>query len=304
MKNLKDKYLHTDLASEGSKFPDSSLRGATYEEKSVNGNTVARLHITDSEGAESLGKPIGRYITVGFTKCDELCEKDRVSLIETVSNEIRTLAKSMCPDGISGILVAGLGNRSITSDSLGPICTDNINITRHLNLSESDKKYLPEISAIAPGVLAQTGIETVELIRGAAQSCQPSLIIVIDALASRSVGRLASTVQLSDTGISPGSGIGNHRKTINSETVGFPVMAIGVPTVVDSATLVLDALERAGIEEYPDSLIPVLEEGMSFFVTLKDSDIAVSELSSILFEALNLFFSSIGNASGIKGDCE
>ena len=131
---------------------------------------------------------------------------------------------------------------------------------------------------------------------------KPDAVIAIDALASRSVGRLASTVQLSDTGISPGSGIGNHRKTINSETVGFPVMAIGVPTVVDSATLVLDALERAGIEEYPDSLIPVLEEGMSFFVTLKDSDIAVSELSSILFEALNLFFSSIGNTNGIKGE--
>ncbi len=298
MNTLKDKYIRTDLAAEGSKIPDSSLRGATYEEEVSDGHTVARLHITDDEGAESVGKPIGRYVTVAFQKYENFTDRERESLIKTVSEEIERLAKSMCPNGINGILVAGLGNRKITSDSLGPMCTDNINITRHLNAADGEKTYFPEISAIAPGVLAQTGIETVELIRGAAESCQPSLVIAIDALASRAVGRLASTVQLSDTGIAPGSGIGNHRKKINSETIGFPVMAIGVPTVVDSATLVLDALERAGIEDYPESLIPVLEEGMSFFVTLKDSDLAILELSNIIFDALNMFFASLGDQKG------
>ena len=298
MNSLKNKYLRTDLAAEGSKIPDSSIRGAIYDEEKIDSHTVARLHVTDEEGADSVGKPIGRYVTVGFKKCEELTDSERASLIKAVSEEIKRLAESMCPSGISCILVAGLGNRKITSDSLGPICTENVNVTRHLNQNDDERKYLPEVCAISPGVLAQTGIETLDLIRGAAESCKPSLVIVIDALASRSVGRLASTVQLSDTGIAPGSGIGNHRKKINSDTVGFPVMAIGVPTVVDSATLVLDALERAGIEDYPDSLIPVLEEGMSFFVTLKDSDIAVLELSNIIFESLNSFFAYLGDKNG------
>ena len=294
MNSLKSKYLRTDLAAEGNQIPDLSQSGTRYEEESFDIGTVARLHITSKEGAESVGKPIGRYVTVGFQKYENFTAEERDSLIKTVFEEIKRLAENMCPDGIKGILVAGLGNRKITSDSLGPLCSDGINITRHINVSGTENKIYPEISAISPGVLAQTGIETVELIRGAAQNCDPSLVIVIDALASRSVSRLASTVQLSDTGIAPGSGIGNHRRKINSETVGYPVMAIGVPTVVDSATLVLDALERAGIEDYPDSLIPILEEGMSFFVTLKDSDLAVLELSNIIFESLNMFFSFIG----------
>ncbi len=295
MKNDSKKYLRTDLAAEGSPMPDSSLRGVKYEEENINSFNVARLHIQNEDGAKEIGKPIGHYVTVGFPGRENFDDEKTEKLINAVSNEIKKLAESMCPSGINSILVAGLGNRKITSDSLGPNCTDNISITRHLNYQDSEKKYFPEVSAIAPGVLAQTGIETVELIRGAAENCHPSLVIAVDALASRSVGRLASTIQLSDTGIAPGSGIGNHRKKISSETIGFPVMAIGVPTVVDSATLVLDALERAGIEDYPDTLIPILEEGSNFFVTLKDSDLALRELSRILFEALNLFFFSLGN---------
>ncbi len=295
MKNSSKKYIRTDLAAEGSPMPDLSLRGVDYQEENINSFTVARLQIQNEDGAKEIGKPIGHYVTVGFPGRENFDGEKTEDLIRVVSNEIKILADKMCPSGIDSILIAGLGNRKITSDALGPSCTDNINITRHLNYQGGEKKYFPEISAISPGVLAQTGIETVELIRGAAENCHPSLVIAVDALASRSVGRLASTIQLSDTGIAPGSGIGNHRKKINSETIGFPVMAIGVPTVVDSATLVLDALERAGIEDYPDSLIPILEEGSNFFVTLKDSDLAVCELSRILFEALNLFFFSLGN---------
>lgn len=287
-----EKYIRTDLAAEGTPLPDSSASGIDYNEYDGTFFSIARLHIQNEKGAKEIGKPIGHYVTVAFPDRESLDSEKNEKLVYAVSEEIKRLAAIICPSGISSVLVAGLGNRKITSDSLGPMCTDNLSITRHLSV-EGDKKYFPEISAISPGVLAQTGIETVELIRGAAENCHPSLVIVIDALASRSVGRLASTVQLSDTGISPGSGIGNHRKKIDSDTIGFPVMAIGVPTVVDSATLVLDALERAGIEEYPDALIPILEEGSNFFVTLKDGDLAVAELSKILFEALNLFFFSL-----------
>ena len=293
MKLQSKKYIRTDLAAEGSSFPDASLPGVDYSEKEENGISVARLHIKNDEGASALEKPIGHYITVAFDPGERLSEQASSTITQTVALEIERLAHKMCPNGISSVLVAGLGNRRITSDSLGPLCTDNLNITRHISLA-GEKRLYPEISAISPGVLAQTGIETLEIIKGAAESCHPSLVIAVDALAARSIGRLASTVQISDTGIAPGSGIGNHRKKINSETIGFPVMAIGVPTVVDSATLVLDALERAGITEYPDALIPILEEGSSFFVTLKDGDLAVSELSRILFGALNTFFISLG----------
>ena len=295
MKKHTSKYVHTDLAAEGSSLPESSLEGVSYTEEELGFCNVQRLHIKNKAGEEKIGKPIGRYVTVSFPARETSDEENNEKLTLAVSSEIKRLARLMCPTQIDTVLVAGLGHRNITSDSLGPLCTDQINVTRHLG-----EKYLPAVAAIAPGVLAQTGIETVELIRGASENCQPSLVIVIDALASRSVERLARTVQLSDTGISPGSGIGNHRKRINAETVGFPVMAIGVPTVVDSATLVIDALERAGIEEYPEALTSVLEQGRDFFVTLKDSDSAVSDLSRILFDALNLFFFEIGNKS--QGD--
>ncbi len=292
MKEHSKKYVHTDLAAEGSSLPDSSLDGVDYTEEDLGFCTVQRLHIKTNGGASRLGKAIGRYVTLGFPSREDQGENDAERITNAVSDEIKRLAGSMCPDGVCSVLVAGLGNRNITSDSLGPLCTDGINVTRHLG-----EKYPPAVAAISPGVLAQTGIETLELIRGAAENCSPSLVIVIDALAARSLDRLARTVQLSDTGISPGSGIGNHRKRISAETVGFPVMAIGVPTVVDSATLVIDALEKAGIEEYPETLIPVLEKGSEFFVTLKDSDSAVSELSRILFDALNIFFFNVGNKS-------
>ncbi|MBE6619213.1 MAG: GPR endopeptidase [Ruminococcaceae bacterium] len=296
MKNYPSQYIHTDLAAEGSSLPDGSGKGTDYSEEDFGFFTVARLHIKNDEGAEQIGKPIGRYVTVAFPDREDLSPDDCEKLTLAVSHEIERLARDMCPKGIDSVLVAGLGNRNITSDSLGPLCTDSVNVTRHLRDKDGNSIF-PAVSAIAPGVLAQTGIETLELIRGAAENCRPSLVIVIDALAARSVDRLARTVQLSDTGISPGSGIGNHRKKISSETIGCPVMAVGVPTVVDSATLVLDALERAGISEYPEALIPILEQGSEFFVTLKDSDAAVDELSRMLFDALNLFFFEIGNNS-------
>ena len=293
MKEASKKYIRTDIASEGSSLPESSIIGVDYSEQEILGTSVVRLHIKNEDGARALEKPIGHYVTVAFDLHGDQDEILRDNVVSAVSGEIRELALKLCDKKISSVLVAGLGNRRITSDSIGPLCTDSINITRHLGVA-GEKKPFPEISAISPGVLAQTGIETLDLIKGAANSCNPSLVIIVDALAARSIGRLASTVQISDAGISPGSGIGNHRKKIDSESIGFPVMAIGVPTVVDSATLVLDALERAGICEYPESLIPILEEGSSFFVTLKDSDLAVCELSEILYRALNDFFDSIG----------
>ena len=191
------------------------------------------------------------------------------------------------------VLVAGLGNSDITADAIGPLTIKNLTVTRHLREMEP-KIYSSlgfcEIAALSPGVLGQTGIETVELIRGAVQNCTPDIVIVIDALAARSCERLAATVQISDAGIRPGSGIGNMRMAINTETLGVPVISVGIPTVVNSSTLVYEALNRAGIKEYSQELQEVLENGRSFFVTPKESDIITKQLSLLLSDALSMAF--------------
>ena len=146
------------------------------------------------------------------------------------------------------------------------------------------------LSALSPGVLGQTGIETLELLRGTVRSVRPDVMVVVDALAARSCERLASTVQISDTGISPGSGVGNHRAAINRETVGIPVIVLGVPTVVNSSTLVYDALEQAGIHEISPPLRHVLENGKSFFVSPKESDVITEAVSGLLSSAINTAF--------------
>ena len=195
----------------------------------------------------------------------------------------------------SSVLTVGLGNRDITADALGPKTVDGLLVTRHIKEYKPDifeKIGQREMSALCPGVVGQTGIETFELIEGAVKRVCPDLVIVIDALAARSVDRLATTVQISDTGIAPGSGIGNKRRRIDRESLGVPVLAVGVPTVVDSATLVYDALGRAGIEETSEELERVLENSRSFFVSLKESDVAVSESARLLANAINYAFRS------------
>jgi spore protease len=147
------------------------------------------------------------------------------------------------------------------------------------------------LAAIAPGVVGQTGIETAELIRSAVEAISPSVLICIDALAARSVDRLAVTVQLSNTGIAPGSGIGNHRQAINRDFLGIPVIAIGVPTVVDSSTMVYGMLEKAGVTEISEALETELENGRSFFVTLKETDTATAEMARLIARAIQLAFS-------------
>ena len=304
------KFLHTDLAYEQRPFPtgkngrkDGKEEKGENREKEESGVTlgeekngdvlISRMSILNASASKRLGRPVGEYVTVSFPPLCDIGEEEEKDLIGTISRETERLCVKNCPGGISGILVAGLGNRMITSDALGPFCASGIGITRHV--PAETRSTHPEISAISPGVLSQTGIETLELIKGAVNASRPSAVIVVDALAAKSVYRLARTVQLTDTGITPGSGIGNHRRTIARDELGVPVIAVGVPTVVDSATLVLDALERAGVEfsSLPDSMNDVLKDGESFFVTLKDSDTAVERMSGVISSALNNFFERI-----------
>jgi spore protease len=218
------------------------------------------------------------------------------SLSAHVAREIRAMCEKVCGRRVDrgfGVLVAGLGNSDITPDAIGPDSVRKLNVTRHLRaLDEAlyDTVGRCEISAVFPGVLGQTGIETVELIRGAAENARPDVVLAIDALAARSCERLAATVQLSDSGIHPGSGIGNNRKAICHETVGVPVIALGVPTVVDSSTLVYDALRRAGIEDVRPELRQVLENGRSFFVSPKESDVITERVSDLIADAVDTAF--------------
>ena len=281
---------HSDLALE-------NAEGSTdISEESRDGCIIYRLAIRGASDERKYGKPRGQYVTVSCGPTWEMEDDEIEGVSRVLAAELRRMTRDVCHrplDADFGVLVAGLGNDEITADAIGPGAVRRLEVTRHL------RTYLPDtygklgvcaISALSPGVLGQTGIETVELIRGAVENAKPDLVIAIDALAARSVERLASTIQLADIGIDPGSGVGNHRKAICRDTVGVPVIALGVPTVVDSATLVYDALAMAGIESVDRQLHEVLKKGREFFVSPKQSDMIVKKVSALLARAIGLAF--------------
>lgn len=288
-------FIRTDLADEGPFSGEKNYNGISVSDKQFGDISVSTIKVLDETGEKSVGKPIGKYVTVSFGKLWLKEENEFRKVVSALSEQIRCIAKENVGEKeYPKVLIAGLGNRYITPDAIGPQCIKGITVTRHIRernekLFSQLKKW--DISAISPGVTGQTGIETEELIKSACSNVMPDLLLVIDALASRSVDRLATTVQLSDTGICPGSGIGNKCRAINRSSLGIPVIAVGVPTMVDSSTLVCDALEKAGINSYSPELKKVLENGRSFFVTLNESDVVISTLSRLLSEAVNAAFS-------------
>lgn len=284
-------YIRTDLASESVMNTEETVSsGVEFRRKNRNGFDFQYMDIKTERASELTGKSKGLYITAEIGRVWLMGDEEKRLAEEAVAEDIR----SFMPKA-SSVLTVGLGNRDITADALGPKTVDGLLVTRHIKEYKPDifeKIGQREMSALCPGVVGQTGIETFELIEGAVKRVCPDLVIVIDALAARSVDRLATTVQISDTGIAPGSGIGNKRRRIDRESLGVPVLAVGVPTVVDSATLVYDALGRAGIEETSEELERVLENSRSFFVSLKESDVAVSESARLLANAINYAFRS------------
>ncbi len=259
---------------------------------------VTTVIIRDQKGADAMGKPIGTYITIEAPKLEEEDE----SFHEPITKEIAKYIKQLAGDVTDReILVAGLGNREVTPDALGPQVVDNLFVTRHLikeyGRDFSEQQKTGNISAISPGVMAQTGMETSEVLRGIIRETMPKLVIVIDALAARSVHRLNKTVQITDTGISPGSGVGNNRKALNKESLGVDVIALGVPTVVDAATIVNDTMEqfmaKQGFEdkEIHQFMNELKEEIMNnMFVTPKNIDESIKRISFTISEALNKCF--------------
>jgi len=272
--------------------------GVLFSEETIDGFLCSEIEITNEIGAKTTGRSIGRYLTVDFGRIWLKEYSEFVLAAELIAKKIKTLSGT----GDKSILVAGLGNNYITADSIGPKALQKILITRHLKNQIPglyDNLGLVEMSGLAPGVLGQTGMETAEIILSVAREIKPSLVIIIDALASKKISRLATTVQLSNTGISPGSGVGNHRRAIDSELLGAKVISIGVPTVVDAATLSHGVLEEAYkyLDVTPDDRLTLdilnasLEElGGNFFVTPKESDVIINEVSKLIGCAVNRAF--------------
>ena len=289
-------YRRTDLAAEAPVFERTQdMQGISTNKETKNGFNILTVNVIDETGAKKIGKPIGTYVTIELGKVWLMEQADLNSAIQVLANVIRGLSLPIL-NGRSPakIMIVGLGNRYITSDSIGPLTAKNITATDHLHSKNTELFELlgkHRLSVIAPGVTGQTGVDTAELVAGAVSYVSPDLIVAVDALAARSADRLATTVQVCNTGISPGSGIGNHVKAINKDTLGVPVIAVGLPTMVSSSTLVYDALEKAGIESINDDLSRVLETGMSFFVTLNETDTVISSLASLIAQALETAFS-------------
>ena len=235
--------FRTDLADE--RLNECIKSGETEGISSENidlDNTlkVTRVKVLNEKGKQKLGKEIGTYITLEIKNIDVISKDELEKISKILSEQLKELVK-----GYNSILVVGLGNIDTTADSIGPKVIKDVSITRHF------KKYAPdlidkntkEISGIAPGVLGTTGIETGEILKGIVEKIKPDAIIAIDALISRDISRLFKTIQISDTGITPGAGVGNARKEISKNTMGIPVIAIGVPTLVEAATIVADSIE-------------------------------------------------------------
>ena len=290
-------YENSDLACESFSQTPFRQKGVDVTREQQGELEINRIRIKDREVAREWGKPCGTYVTFTCHRLDRLTREGEETLITLLSGELRSMAAQISgkrPDGSFGVFAVGLGNAELTADAVGPATVENLVATRHLKEHEPllyDAAGCSLPSALAPGVLGQTGIEAQELIRGVVDKTRPDVVLVIDALAARDCSRLASTVQLSDVGISPGSGVGNHRAAITRETLGVPVIALGVPTVVSSATLVWDALRQAGISKPEGSLREVLENGKSFFVSLKESDVITQKVALLLASAIGKAFS-------------
>lgn len=315
-----EKYsIHTDLALEEKERFESDhveVQGVILEEEYDKEREIriTKVKIETEKGARAMGKPVGTYITMEAPNMAVPDEEYHREISEELAKYIKELIKIEKEDYV--VLVAGLGNRQVTPDALGSHVVDNLAITRHI-VKEYGKYAMGEdavhmTSAIVPGVMAQTGMETLEIIKGIVKETKPDLVIAVDALAARNSKRLNRTIQIADTGINPGSGVGNHRNGITEETIGVPVIAIGVPTVVDAATIVNDTMENliAALEtsetlkgvgvvlqgynatekyELIKELISPHLNGM--FVTPKDIDETIKRIGYTISEGLNILFS-------------
>ena len=277
----------TDLALEARELWQESaektirLSGVKATKQRSEGYPVTRVDILDERGEKALGKPRGTYRTIDLTAFWQRKSDFFERAVRAVGGQLKELLP-----GEGTVLVIGLGNGAMTPDAVGPLAADSVLVTRHLiaAMPRHFSGFRP-VAVFRTGVLGTTGVESAEAVRGLVAQVEPSLVIAVDALASRRVGRVCTTVQLSDTGIIPGSGVGNHRSALNQETLGVPVFAIGVPTVVDSATLAADLLEESGIRDYDGEALQKSRQNL--MVTPRDIDQQVRDLSKVVGYGIN-----------------
>lgn len=307
-------HIRTDLALEAKESfeeDDVKIRGVridTKEDEETEIRTTTVIIETEN-GAKTMGKPVGTYITM---EAPNMSSQDE-DYHREISEELAVHLRKLMGKREKSVLIVGLGNRDVTPDALGPRVVGNIHITRHMireyGRIAMEGKKANEVSSLVPGVMAQTGMETLEIIKGVVDETKPEVVIVIDALAARSTRRLSRTIQITDTGINPGSGVGNHRNGINKQALGVPVIAIGVPTVVDAATIVNDTMESL-VENMDSSeqmqnlggalgtLNKVEKHQMirelispqlnTMYVTPKDIDETVKRISFTISEGINI----------------
>ena len=298
-----------EMAAESQPKQGNELDGVDVETREEEDYSLTHVRILSEAGSQLMGKPIGNYITIESEKLKENDIECHEEMIRILAENIRALAKLEEGDSV---LVAGLGNWNITPDALGPKVVSRILVTRHLQgtLPEEIEETVRPVAAISPGVMGITGIETGEIIRGIVDKLHPSLLIAIDALAARRSNRINAAIQMSDTGVAPGAGVGNCRMMLDEENLGIPVIVIGVPTVVDAATLVNDTMDRIlgemieqtqeGSEFY--RMLHSLEQEEKYqmiadilgpytgnmFVTPKEVDAVVDRLANIIANSINI----------------
>ena len=262
--------IYTDLAMEVAEGLGNQHFDGIEMDTTQQGNIkVTKINIVDEHGEKTLGKPMGSYITIESPSIKENDFAAHEEIMGILVRQLALLRDGLGIDDNGAVLVIGLGNRNVTPDALGPRVVSKVLVTRHImgTLPKELSSGLRPIAALAPGVMGMTGIETAEVVKGLVNNVRPKLVIAIDALAARNINRINQTIQLTDTGISPGAGVGNRRATLDKETLGVPVIAIGVPTVVDAATFVNDALNiflAQMAEETPQHL----RDGAEFFQML------------------------------------
>lgn len=294
--------VRTDLALEARESisdADSELRGVSVEEyyREAEDVRVTKVTIDTRNAAKAMGKPMGIYVTMEAPAMVEPDEDYHREISMCLAEELLKLLPE--EEKEQNILVVGLGNREVTADALGPQAVDNLFVTRHIVKEYGKAAYncskMNLLSALEPGVMARTGMETAEIVKGVVKETEPDILIVVDALAARSTKRLNRTIQITNTGIQPGSGVGNHRNALTEQSLGIPVIAIGIPTVVDSATIVMDAMEKLLEEEQGLDAVKLMSrytapfpELNNMYMTGKDIDAVIKRISFTVSEGINI----------------
>lgn len=286
--------IRTDLAVEAANMQKDEITGIESEATVENGIKIERVRITNDAAAKKIGKPVGNYITI---TAKDLSDNDREEYENACMCVAEELKKILNIEEKAPVLAVGLGNGHITADSIGPKSVKNLLVTRHIKEMMPDEidESVRAVSAITPGVMALTGIETGDIIKGITEKVKPNLVIAIDALAARSMERLGRTIQIADTGINPGSGVGNNRKELSEKTLGVRVIAIGVPMVVDAMTVALDCMEIAAGEDkgrYMDIYSRMEPGNADMVVTPKDVDSLSDRCAKIIANGINLALQS------------